>query len=183
VRHPTKNSTFLRTHNSTGSEQNKMSAAYSSCMNSLMSFLDNTEYADNTGDEIRKEGNPTKSQAVNDLIKKIERHEVRGTGIATAARRPIEWEEYIMLLIAARHVFSNREKAMYMILAVMSLQWHFIGRIDDILSLVTTTIQVNLRHPFCLQLKMRKSKNIRSERDMPTQIFFCINGSICVPCS
>ena len=48
MRHPTKNSTFLRTHNSTGSEQNKMSAAYSSCMNSLMSFLDNTEYADNT---------------------------------------------------------------------------------------------------------------------------------------
>jgi len=123
-------------------------------------------------DDVRKEGNPTKSQAVNDLIKKIERHEVRGTGVATTARRPIEWEEYIMLLIAARHVFSNREKAMYMILAVMSLQWHFIGRIDDILSLVTTTIQVNLRHPFCLQLKMRKSKNIRSERDMPTQIFF-----------
>ena len=61
---------------------------------------------------------------------------------------------------------------MYMILAVMSLQWHFIGRIDDIISLVTTTIQHNLRHPFCLQLKMRKSKNIRSERDMPTQIFF-----------
>ena len=164
-------------------------------MNSLMSFLDNTEYADNTvysperlaqvtdvdvyrylankafgtpepseddlpdqcrsatikfhkkaishfmprrnmvWDDVRKEGNPTKSQAVNDLIKKIERHEVRGTGVATTARRPIEWEEYIMLLIAARHVFSNREKAMYMILAVMSLQWHFIGRIDNIMCL------------------------------------------------
>jgi hypothetical protein len=32
-------------------------------------------------DEIRKEGNPTKSQAVNDLIKLIEKHEVRGTGL------------------------------------------------------------------------------------------------------
>ncbi len=111
-------------------------------------------------DEIRKEGNPTKSQAVNDLIKKIEKHEVRGTGVATTARHPIEWDEYIMLLIAARHVFSHREKAIYKILAVLLLQWHFIGRIDNIMSLVMTTIQPNLRHPSCLQLKMRKSKNI-----------------------
>ena len=174
---------------------------YSHCMISLMSFLDNTEYADNTAysperlvqvtdvdvyrylankafgtpepseddlpdwcrsttikfhkkaishfmprqhqvwDEIRKEGNPTKSEAVNDLIKKIERHEVRGTGVATTARRPIEWDEYIMLLIAARHVFSHCKKAMYTILAILSLQWHFIGRIDDIMSLVKATIQ------------------------------------------
>ena len=210
-------------------------------MISLMSFLDNTEYADNTAysperlaqvtdvdiyrylankafgtpepsaddlpdrcrsttikfhkkaishfmprrrmvwDEIRNEGNPTKSQAVNDLIKKIERHEVRGTGVATAARRPIEWEEYIMLLIAARHVFSHREEVMYMILAVMTLQWHFIGRIDDIMCLITTTVQRNLRNPFCLQLKMRKSKNIRSERDMPTQIFFASMDPLVCP--
>ena len=174
---------------------------YSHCMISLMLFVDNTKYADNTAysperlaqvtdvdvyrylankafgtpepseddlpdrcrsttikfhkkaishfmprqcqvwDEIRKEGNPTKSEAVNDLIKKIERHEVRGTGVATTARRPIEWDEYIMLLIAARHVFSHCKKAMYTILAILSLQWHFIGRIDDIMSLVKATIQ------------------------------------------
>jgi hypothetical protein len=36
-------------------------------------------------DEIQKEGNPTKSQAVNNLIKKIVKHEVRRTGAATAA--------------------------------------------------------------------------------------------------
>ena len=123
-------------------------------------------------DEIRKEGNPTKSQAVNELVKLIEKHEVRGTGIATVARRAIEWDEYIMLLIAARQVFSQREKIVHLMLAVMTLQWHLIGRIDDVMELVTTTIQKNLRHPFCLQLKMRKSKNIRSERDMPTQIIF-----------
>jgi hypothetical protein len=61
---------------------------------------------------------------------------------------------------------------MYMILAVMMLQWHFIGRIDNIMCLATTTIQQNLSHPICLQLKMCKSKSIRFEQDMPTQIFF-----------
>ena len=85
-------------------------------------------------DEIRKEGNPTKSQAVNDLIKLIEKHEVRGTGIATSARRPIEWEEFIMLLVAARLVYSHREKTVSLLVAVTTLQWHFIGRIDDVRS-------------------------------------------------
>jgi hypothetical protein len=52
-------------------------------------------------DEVQKEGNPTKkSQARNNLIKEIERHEVRGTGVALAACPPIEWDEYIMLLLA-----------------------------------------------------------------------------------
>ena len=132
-------------------------------------------------DEIRKEGNPTKSQAVNDLIKLIEKHEVRGTGIATSARRPIEWEEFIMLLVAARLVYSHREKTMCLLVAVMTLQWHLIGRIDNVMELVTTTIQRNLRHPSCLQLKMRKSKNIRSERDMPTQILFASMDPLVCP--
>jgi hypothetical protein len=80
-------------------------------------------------DEIQKEGNPTKSQAINDLIKDIERHEVRGMGIATAAHHPIEWDVYIMLLLAVRQLFSHRKKAMYMILAVMMLQWHLLAEL------------------------------------------------------
>jgi hypothetical protein len=58
-------------------------------------------------DEVQKEGTPLKSQPVNDLIKEIERHEVRGTGVASAACHPIEWDEYIMLLLAACLVFSH----------------------------------------------------------------------------
>jgi hypothetical protein len=52
-------------------------------------------------DEIQNERNPTKSQAINNLIKKIERHEVRGTGVATVACHPIKWDKYVMLLLAA----------------------------------------------------------------------------------
>jgi hypothetical protein len=123
-------------------------------------------------DEVQKEGNPTKSWAVNNLIKEVERHEVRGTVVASPACRPIEWDEYTMLLLAAHLVFSQREKSMYMILAVMMLQWHFISQINNIMCLVTTTIQQILRHPFCLQLKMCKSKIFRSKQDMPMQVFF-----------
>jgi hypothetical protein len=132
-------------------------------------------------DEIQKEGNPMKNPAVNNLIKEIERHEVRGTGVATASCHPIEWEEYIMLLLAARLVFSQCKKAMYMILAVMMLQWHFIGRINNIMCLAITTIQQNLRHPFCLQLKMCKLENIRSKQDMPMWVFFASMDPIVCP--
>jgi hypothetical protein len=43
-------------------------------------------------------------------------------GVASVACHPIEWDEYIMLLLAAPLVFSQQEKSMYMILAVMMLQ-------------------------------------------------------------
>jgi hypothetical protein len=102
-------------------------------------------------------------------------------GVASAACRSIKWDEYIMLLLAARLVFPQREKLMYMIVAVMMLQWHFIDQINDIMCLATTTIQQNLHHPFCLQLKMCKSKNIRSEHDMPTQIFFASMDPLVCP--
>jgi hypothetical protein len=123
-------------------------------------------------DEVRKEGNPTKSHAVNELIKEVEKHEVRGTGIESKACCPMEWDEFVSLLVAARTVFCTRPEVMTLVLAVMTLQWHFIGRIDDIMNLYTTTVSPNFRHPGLLQVKMRKSKNIRSERDMPTQIYF-----------
>jgi hypothetical protein len=57
--------------------------------------------------EVQKEGNPTKSQAINDLIKEIERHKEKGTGVASAACRPIKWDEYIMLLLAVRLVVPS----------------------------------------------------------------------------
>jgi len=50
-------------------------------------------------DEVRKDGNPTKSHAVNKIIKEVEKHEVRGTGINTEACLPMEWDEFLSLLV------------------------------------------------------------------------------------
>ena len=123
-------------------------------------------------DEVRKEGNPTKSHAMNKIVKEVEKHEVRGTGIKMNAHRPMEWDKFVLLLVTARTAFCTHPETMTLVLAVMTLQWHFIGQIDDIMSLYTTMVSTNLHHPGCLQVKMRKLKNIRSERDMPTQIYF-----------
>jgi hypothetical protein len=53
-------------------------------------------------DEIRKEGNPTKSKSVNEMINKVQKHEVQGEGVESQARRALEWDEYINILIAAQ---------------------------------------------------------------------------------
>ena len=97
---------------------------------------------------------------------------MRGTGIKTNAHRPMEWDKFVLLLVTARTAFCTHPETMTLVLTVMTLQWHFIGQIDDIMSLYTTMVSTNLHHPGCLQVKMRKLKNIRSERDMPTQIYF-----------
>lgn len=123
-------------------------------------------------DEVKKEGNPTKRHALNEIIKEVVKHKARGTGIETKACCPMEWDEFVLLLVAAHTVFCTRPETMTLVLAVMTLQWHFIGQIDDIMSLYMTMVSTNLHHPDCLQVKMRKSKNICFECDMPTQIYF-----------
>ena len=134
-------------------------------------------------DDVSGRGNPTKSSAVNKFISKVKKHEVRGTGVASQARRAVEWEEFINVLIATREVFSTpgKERAMIFLLAVLSFQWQLIARIDDIMQLATSTILFNYRDPFTLHIKMCWSKNIRTERQSPTQILFPAMDPIVCP--
>jgi len=56
--------------------------------------------------------------------------------------------------------------------AVLCLQWQIIGRIDDVMKLAKSTLMFNSREPSTLNIKMNWSKNIREERDCPTQVLF-----------
>lgn len=49
-------------------------------------------------DPVRCEGNPTRSSEVNELIKRVQKFEVRREGVESNARRPIEYDEYLNLL-------------------------------------------------------------------------------------
>ncbi|KAE8904884.1 hypothetical protein PF003_g11244 [Phytophthora fragariae] len=59
-------------------------------------------------DPIRKEGNPTRSELVNNVIKTVKRFEVRCQGVQSAARRPIEYEEFVNLLTLV-HAAQGKE--------------------------------------------------------------------------
>ena len=107
---------------------------------------------------------------MNNIITKVKKHEARGMGVSSSARRAVEWDEFISILTAARIVL--RDKASIMLLALLTLQWQLIARVDDCLRLATTTILFNFRDPYTLWIRMCWSKNIRSERECPTQ--YCL---------
>ena len=56
--------------------------------------------------------------------------------------------------------------------AVFCLQWQIIGQIDDVMKFAKSTLLFNPREPLTLNIKLNWSKNIREERDFPTQIVF-----------
>ncbi|KAJ8550596.1 hypothetical protein ON010_g10473 [Phytophthora cinnamomi] len=77
-------------------------------------------------DPIRKEGNPTRSESVNKVIKSVKRFEVRREGVKSAARRPIEFEEFLNLLELVR--LSHAQGALHFLVSgVLTLQWHLIS--------------------------------------------------------
>ncbi|KAI9981083.1 hypothetical protein PInf_010492 [Phytophthora infestans] len=131
-------------------------------------------------DPIRNEGNPTRSEAVNAVIKKVKRSEVRREGVQSAARRPIEYEEFLNLL---EQVISRNTKGVlrYLVCAVLTMQWHLLARIDDMMKLQFDSLSCSIQHPGTLTCQLRWSKNISEERDAPKQIVLgSMDPRVCV---
>lgn len=133
-----------------------------------------------TWDDIHLRGNPTRSAAVNDVIARVKKFEVRQEGVSSQARRPIEWEEFYLLLVLFRHLFADSD-LWFFLTAVFCLQWQIIGRIDDVMKLAKRSLLFNPREPSTLNIKMTWSKNIREEQESPTQILFGAMDPIVCP--
>jgi hypothetical protein len=133
-------------------------------------------------DDITQKGNPTRSRAVHHMIQKVKVHEVRGMGVQSNARRAVEWEEFVNVLVVVRKIYSESKKySMLMALSVLTLQWQLIGHIDDIMQLRTSTVLFNVRDSFTLHINMSWSKNIRTEMQLPTQILLAAMDPIICP--
>jgi len=52
-----------------------------------------------TWDPVTERGNPTRSDAVKKLIKKVKKFEVRREGAESKARRAVEFAEFLNLLL------------------------------------------------------------------------------------
>ena len=83
-----------------------------------------------TWDPIREEGNPTRAQAVNEVISQIKVHEVRHTGSKSQARRPFDIDEFISLLAITDAITNNPEKSSRF-RALATLQCQLIGRVSN----------------------------------------------------
>ena len=75
-------------------------------------------------------GNPTRSIAVNALIKRVKREEVRKLGKSSCARRPLEPAEFEYTV---RKLCEDQQhvKKCYLVSAAAKFQFHMIARLDD----------------------------------------------------
>ena len=120
-------------------------------------------------DPVKKKGNPTKAPEVNKVIQVVKKHQVRKQGVPSRARRDIDYDEFKNLL----EVICNNTKLVpqrYLMIANLTLQWHVIGRVDNMMQLDNNALQHNTAFDFALSCRMTWSKNICDKRGLPEQI-------------
>lgn len=137
--------------------------------------------------EVAQTGNPTRSVAVNDLIKRIKKKEVRRQGAASQARRPMKREEFELMQGILRNTGSQNIVSKYGIPAMNNFQFSMIARIDDTTQFKVENLQSHQHFDFCLKAKLNWSKNVHEERDAPWQVIigamdttFCVITSLAV---
>ena len=113
-------------------------------------------------------GNPTKSIEVNNLVKKVQKLEVRKQGKASQARRPLTLDEFRFVV----HQLKKKDCVVkkYAIPALCAFQFHLIGRIDDTCQFMLSELGTHDVHPFALKARMCWSKNVMEECQAPSQI-------------
>jgi hypothetical protein len=143
----------------------------------LSSFFPNKNHQWN---ELTGTGNPTKSQVLNDMIKKVKKYEVRGEGAASQARRPLKEAEYRAILQGLRS--SDDIETKYGIPALLNFQFHMIGGVDDCCKWQRENLGIHDVHSDkCAKARLAWSKNVTDERNAPCQhIFGCVDPVFCV---
>ena len=125
-------------------------------------------------------GNPTMSVAVNNLIKRIKKAEVRKRGKQSNAKRDMKRTEFRKTLRLLEGFGDHQRR--HRIPTMMKLQFHIIGRADDISNLETYDLRQHDKFKaFALQTKVSWSKNVLEERVCPDQILLgAMDADFCV---
>jgi len=124
--------------------------------------------------EVAKIGNPTRSTAVNKLLKAVKKKEAARLGRPSQARRafqPSEYSQAIMLLSEC----PSKENGVWLA-AYICFQYNMIARLDDTSKFRSPDLQPFQAFPFYgVSVRLCWSKNVLEERDAPNQVLFGAN--------
>ena len=130
-------------------------------------------------------GNPTRSPEINDLIKRVKRHEVRGEGVSSQAQRALTLPEFHSLIGMATN--SETFNLQVRIPSILKFQVHLIARVDDAAHVLMNEVRAHGMFDYALRVRVRWTKNCLEERDAPEQIIlgasdkdFCVLTSLSV---
>jgi hypothetical protein len=124
-------------------------------------------------------GNPTRSPAVNDLIKTVKKHEVRAEGVPSQARRDLTVEEYRLIVEYAKK--HTDFPLLVRFTCLTKLQINMIARIDDVSNIFANELRCHPQIDFALVVRLRWTKNCIDERSAPSQIILgAMDSNFCV---
>ena len=130
-------------------------------------------------------GNPTRSPEVNNLIKHVRRHEVRGEGVSLQVRRALTLAEFHSLVGMAPN--SETFNLQVCIPCILKFQVHLIARVDDAAQVLMNKLRAHGMFDYALRVHLRWTKNCLEERDTPEQIIlgasdqdFCVLTSLSI---
>ena len=120
-----------------------------------------------------KSGNPTKSIEVNQLVKKVQKMEVRKQGKVSQAKRPLTIDGFKFTLKQLRKTDDCIKK--FALTAFCAFQFHLIARIDGTCQFHLNELRAHRQFEFALVSRMCWSKNVMEERHAPTQVVLGAN--------
>ena len=126
-----------------------------------------------------EQGNPTKSNEVNNMIKLVKKFEVRKQGKPSQARRAItelEWRDAMSILTEETNEHDLFRK--YLIPSLTKFQFHMMARINDSSQFQASNLDTYEGNDFALGAKLAWSKNVTEERDAPKQILLGANDPL-----
>ena len=80
---------------------------------------------------------------MNACISEVLRHEVRKTRKSSSCRRPVEYEEFLQILVLAQINVKLSGVSRALLASVLKAQWHMIARLDDMMKLGCTDLYVH----------------------------------------
>jgi len=130
--------------------------------------------------ELASVGNPTKSTAVNPIIKRVKKKEVRREGVPSQARKHFELEEFKAVIRALEEI--DQDELRLFTSGIFRYQFSMVGRIDCSAHFQVANFWKNPQHPeFSILNRLCWSKNVHEERNAPTQILIgATDSNFCV---
>lgn len=123
-------------------------------------------------------GNPTKSNAVNAVIKMVRLAEVRRQGLPSNAKRDIKKNEFELTLKILEQDPTGDPTKTRMVPTMEKVHFNLIARTDDICNIETEDLSQHPRFSDCaLETKVWWSKNVTDERECPAQIILFSNDT------
>lgn len=130
--------------------------------------------------QLTNSGNPTRSIALNALVKYVKKKEVRNEGAPSKARRSLTMDEFLRVIEILKEEGQNVVWK-YGIPAMMAFQLQMLARIDCTTQTERQNLKQHDRFDFLLKTKLRWSKNVMEERDAPWQtVLASMNHRFCV---